>query len=224
MLLLEDEGIQRAGTKALIQMAAPKAQIYEANSYREAMKRFSEFSFDIAFLDYNLRDEHSGLDVLREMRRLELDTRAIILSSYRERELIIACIDAGASGYITKEMDAAGLFERALDVVFQGGIFLPATALGRGAFSPSVTVPQTKKSTESLGLHGRKLEALYYLCQGLPNKIIARKMGVAEDTVRKDYNPALFRIFGVARRTELIIEVSRRNLIIPKPVSRHNEE
>lgn len=224
VLLLEDEGIQRAGMKALIQMAAPRAQIQEASSYKEAVKRFSESAFDIAFLDYNLREEHSGLDVLKEIRRLELDTRAIILSSHREREIILACIDAGACGYITKEMDATGLFERALDIVFQGGIFLPATALGRGAFSPSVSVPPITKSTDSLGLHGRKLEALYYICQGLPNKVIARKMGVAEDTVRKDYNPSLFRLFGVARRTELILEVSRRNLIVPKPDSGHVDD
>ncbi|WP_250532866.1 response regulator transcription factor [Caballeronia sp. AZ10_KS36] len=226
VLLLEDEGIQRAGTKALIQMAAPRAQIQEAGSYQEAINRLAESCFHIAFLDYNLRDQHNGLDVLKAIRRMEVDTRAIILSSHREREIILACIDAGASGYITKEMDATGVFEKALQIVFEGGIFLPATALGRGAFSPNVSVPPMPTLTDSLGLHGRKLEALYYLCQGLPNKLIARKMGVAEDTVRKDYNPSLFRLFGVTRRTELILEVSRRNLIVPKPKSEseHNDD
>jgi two-component system, NarL family, nitrate/nitrite response regulator NarL len=217
VLLLEDEGIQRAGTKALIQMAAPRSQIQEANSYDEAMRKLQETRFEIAFVDYNLRTQHTGLDVLKEIRRLELDTRVIVLSSYRERELILSCIEAGACGYITKEMDADGLFERALDTVFMGGIFLPATALGRGAFSPNAPTANAPKPTVALGLKGRKLEALYYICQGYPNKLIARKMGVSEDTVRKDYNPSLFRLFGVARRTELIIEVSRRNLIVPKP-------
>lgn len=220
VLLLEDEGIQRAGTKALIQMAAPRAVIQEASSYSEAIAKISEAPFDIAFLDYNLRDQRNGLDVLKEIRRRELDIRAIMLSSYREREIVLACIDAGACGYITKEMDATNVFERALEIVFQGGVFLPATALGRGAFSPNVAAPAISKSPDSLGLHGRKLEALYYICQGLPNKLIARKMGVSEDTVRKDYNPSLFRLFGVARRTELILEVSRRNLIVPKPEPR----
>jgi two-component system, NarL family, nitrate/nitrite response regulator NarL len=219
VLLLEDEGIQRAGTRALIQMAAPRAQIQEANSYDQAVKRLTESNMDIAFLDYNLRGERSGLDVLKEIRRLELDTRAIMLSSYREREIVLACIDAGACGYIPKEMDATGLFERALDIVFQGGIFLPATVLGRGAFSPSANPPVLQNNAQSIGLHGRKLEALYYICQGLPNKLIAKKMGVSEDTVRKDYNPSLFRTFGVARRTELMLEVSRRNIIVPKPGS-----
>ena len=68
-------------------------------------------------------------------------------------------------------------------------------------------------------MNGRALEALYYLCQGLPNKTIASKMGVEEGTVRKDYIPKLFRIFKVARRTELLVEISRRGIRIPKPAS-----
>jgi len=217
VLLLEDEGVQRAGIRALIQMAAPRAQIYEASSYESALLVINQVCFDIAFLDYDLRAGSNGLDVLRKMRELDIDTRAIMLSSYRDRELVLACIDAGAAGYITKEMDATNLFERALETVFMGGVFLPASALGKGGHSPASNVSVQGTNVDSLGIRGRRLEVLYYLCQGLPNKAIARKMGVSEETIRKDYNPALFRLFGVARRTELILEVSRRKIVVPAP-------
>jgi two-component system nitrate/nitrite response regulator NarL len=49
----------------------------------------------------------------------------------------------------------------------------------------------------------------------LPNKTIAAKMQVEEGTIRKDYVPKLFRIFQVTRRTELLVEVSRRGIIVP---------
>ncbi|GJH16136.1 response regulator transcription factor [Caballeronia novacaledonica] len=217
VLLLEDEGVQRAGIRALIQMAAPRAQIHEASSYESAISAIQNVSFDIAFLDYDLRGAANGLDVLRKMRELDIDTRAIMLSSYRDRELVLACIDAGAAGFITKEMDATNLFERALETVFMGGVFLPASALGKGGHSPASNVNVQGGDVDSLGIRGRRLEVLYYLCQGLPNKTIARRMGVSEETIRKDYNPALFRVFGVARRTELILEVSRRNIVVPAP-------
>jgi two-component system, NarL family, nitrate/nitrite response regulator NarL len=217
VLLLEDEGIQRAGMKALIQNAAHRASIHEAGTYDEAVRKIGEAHFDIAFIDYNLREKYNGLDLLKEIRRTNLDTRVIMLSSVREREIILACIDAGASGYITKEMDAEGLFEQALDTVFKGAIFLPATALGPGARLSGSASSSKPIPADSLGIKGRKLDALYYLCQGYPNKLIARKIGVSEETVRKYYNPCLFRLFGVVRRTELILEVSRRNLIVPKP-------
>jgi len=219
ILLLEDEGIQRAGIKALIKSAVPRAQIHEAFSYESAISKFEQIRFDIAFLDHDLKRQKTGLDVLKKIRELDFDTRSIMLSSCDDKRLIIACIEAGACGYIMKEMDANGLFERALETVFQGGIFLPASALRKEGNSPESSAGLTGSTVESLGIKGRRLETLYYLCQGLPNKKIAIKMGVSEETIRKDYNPPLFRLFGVARRTELMFEVSRREIVIPKPPS-----
>jgi two-component system nitrate/nitrite response regulator NarL len=140
-----------------------------------------------------------------------------MLSGRAEKDLVMTCIEAGASGYILKDMDSEGLFRRALDTVFQGNIFLPASVIGRGGFSPSSTVAPSSVSAESIGVTGRALEVLYYLCQGLPNKAIANRMGIEEATVRKDYVPKLFKLFRVTRRTELLVEISRRGISIPTP-------
>ena len=183
-----------------------------ANSVKEAV-----IPFDIAFLDVDLKESRSGLDFLRHIRSLDVDTRAIMLSGRLEKEIVMTCIEAGASGYILKDMESEGLFRRALDTVFQGNIFLPASVIGRGGFSPAPAVAPASLSVESIGVTGRALEVLYYLCQGLPNKAIANRMGIEEATVRKDYVPKLFRLFRVARRTELLVEISRRGLSIPTP-------
>jgi two-component system nitrate/nitrite response regulator NarL len=221
ILILEDQALVRAGMRELIQISEPHGRIQEASSYDEAVEKLAAEPFDIAFLDIDLKAEKSGLDVLRHMRALEMDTRAIMLSGRSEREIVLECLSAGASGYILKDMESDGLFRRALDTVFQDSVFLPASVIGRGGFTPlsrsGLSVGGV--SAEALGVNGRALEALYYLCQGLPNKTIASKMAVEEGTVRKDYIPKLFRIFKVARRTELMIEISRRGLRIPKPGS-----
>ena len=217
ILLLEDQGLVRAGMHALIQISEPHARILEAASYEEAVTHAEAEPIDIAFLDIDLKDARSGLDFLRWLRMKELDTRAIMLSGRAEKEIVLACLNEGASGYILKDMESDGLFRRALDTVFQGSIFLPASVIGRGGFSPAQPAAPAAVSPESLGITGRALEALYYVCQGLPNKTIARHMGIEEGTVRKDYLPKLFRIFKVVRRTELLIEVSRRGIVIPAP-------
>jgi two-component system, NarL family, nitrate/nitrite response regulator NarL len=218
ILILEDQGLVRAGMRELIQICEPHSQIHEASSYQQAVDKLVSRVYDIAFLDIDLKAEKSGLDVLKHIRSLEIETRAIMLSGRSERELILECISAGASGYILKDMENDGLFRRALDTVFQGSIFLPTSALGRGGFTPSSLVGgQPNVSITDLGIQGRALEVLYYLCQGLPNKTIANKMGIEEGTIRKDYVPKLFRKFRVARRTELLVEISRRSIIIPKP-------
>ena len=218
ILLLEDQGLVRAGMRALIQICEPNAQIVEASSYEEAVAALAEGQFDIAFLDHDLKGEQTGLDFLDHLRAQEVETRAIMLSGRSDKELVLTCIDRGASGYILKDMDNDSLFRRALDTVFSGSIFLPANILGRGGFSPLGQPSKPADTPASLGIQGRLLETLYWVCQGLPNKLIARKMGIEEGTVRKDYLPNLFRKFGVVRRTELMVEVSRRGLVIPQPV------
>ncbi|HEX9931961.1 MAG TPA: response regulator transcription factor [Allosphingosinicella sp.] len=220
ILLLEDQALVRAGLRELIQISEPRAQIQEASSYEQAVARVEADRFDIAFLDIDLKGGRSGLDFLRWLRERELDTRAIMLSGRSDKEVVMECLNEGASGYILKDMDSEGLFRRALDTVFQGSIFLPANVIGRGGFSPPApAAPPAPVAADSLGISGRALEVLYYVCQGLPNKSIARNMGIEEGTVRKDYLPRLFRQFKVARRTELLIEVSRRGIVIPPPAA-----
>jgi two-component system nitrate/nitrite response regulator NarL len=219
ILILEDQALVRAGMRELIQISEPHAQIQEASSYDDAVEKFTSQQFDIAFLDIDLKREKSGLDVLKYIRSLEIDTRAIMLSGRTEREIVLECISAGASGYILKDMESDGLFRRALDTVFQGSVFLPASVVGRGGFTPASLSSPSGVPADLVGVTGRALEALYYLCQGLPNKTIANKMGVEEGTVRKDYIPKLFRTFKVVRRTELMVEISRRGIRIAKPES-----
>jgi two-component system, NarL family, nitrate/nitrite response regulator NarL len=218
ILLLEDQALVRAGMRELIQISEPRARIAEASSFEEAVARMEAESFDIAFLDIDLKGGRSGLDFLRWLRAQERDTRAIMLSGRAEKALVMECLGEGASGYILKDMDCDGLFRRALDTVFQGSVFLPANVIGRGsAEAAPAAAPSEPVTAQSLGISGRSAEVLYYVCQGLPNKSVARHMGIEEGTVRKDYLPRLFRLFGVARRTELLIEVSRRGIVIPPP-------
>ncbi|MGZ8335243.1 MAG: response regulator [Allosphingosinicella sp.] len=217
ILILEDQGLVRAGMRELIQISEPHADIQEAASFEQALARIEAGPIDIAFLDIDLKGGRSGLDFLKYLREHEIDTRAIMLSGRADKEVVLQCLQEGASGYILKDMESDGLFRRALDTVFQGSVFLPANVIGRGGFSPAQPSAPAPLSPESLGIGGRVLEALYWVCQGLPNKSIARNMGIEEGTVRKDYLPRLFRAFKVVRRTELLIEVSRRGMVVPPP-------
>lgn len=215
ILVLEDQGLVRAGMRELIRIAQPRARILEAASYEDAVTQLEAGRVDLAFIDFDLKSEKTGLDLLHYLRQRQIETRAIMLSGSAERQLVLDCLNAGACGYIPKDMSSDGLFQRALDTVFQGGIFVPVTAMARDGFSAPAVTPRPSVPAQSLGVSGRCLEVLYYLCQGLPNKAIASKMQVEEGTIRKDYVPKLFRIFQVTRRTELLVEVSRRGVIVP---------
>jgi two-component system nitrate/nitrite response regulator NarL len=217
VLLLDDQALVRAGMRALIEMSEPRARVAEAASCEEALELLAAEPADVAFLDVALKGPRTGLDVLRHIRERGLSTRAIILSADAANATVMDCLRLGASGYIVKDMDGDGLFRQALDAVLRGEIFLPP-GLASAAQTPgkSATAP-AGDSLEALGIRGRAVEVLYYLCQGYSNQLIARKMGVSERTIANDYNTRLFSQFRVTNRASLIVEVSRRGLAPPAP-------
>jgi two-component system nitrate/nitrite response regulator NarL len=215
VLLLDDQALVRAGMRALIEMSEPRARVEEAASCEEALELLAAEPADVAFLDVALKGPRTGLDVLRHIRERGLATRAIILSADAANATVMDCLRLGASGYIVKDMDGDGLFREALDAVLRGEIFLPP-GLARAAQAPG-------ESLEALGIRGRAVEVLYYLCQGYSNQLIASKMGVSERTIANDYNTRLFSQFRVTNRASLIVEVSRRGLAPPAPPVRRTD-
>lgn len=223
ILILEDQGLVRAGMRELIHICEPDAQILESNSFEDAIQKMTEHHFDFAFLDYELKSTRTGIDVLKYIREQDLDTRAIMLSGHTGQDLVLSCLNAGACGFIFKDLDDNNIFRNAIDTVLNGGIFIPASVSGHGKFDGPNAGTHADISLDSLGVSGRLLEVLGYLCQGLPNKSIANKMNIEEGTIRKDYVPKLFRIFKVARRIELLIEVSRLGLQFPRKFAGQNK-
>lgn len=216
ILLLEDFGLIRSGMHRLIVDSEPRAEVTEAASFDAAVAALERRPFDIAFLDYDLRSDKTGLDLLTWIRERDLLTRVIMLSGEADDNLVTACLKAGAGGYICKDLDGDDLFRRALDTVFQGGVFLPAGVLGRGGYSPGAARP-TPVSAASLGVTERAFEVLHFVSQGLPYKTVARALGIEEATVRQDHMPKLFRAFGVSKKDALLAELARRSLVIPPP-------
>jgi len=223
VLLVEDQGLVRAGMRTLLHIVEPQVQVVEAGSFDEALKLLSQRSFDIVFLDIELRTAKSGIDLLLQIRSDDLPCKVIMLSGSEDRDLILQCITSGASGYIVKGSGDETVFARALSTVFQDGVFLPDAVFGqdaKGGMVPVRSAPPPWPSWAEMGIAPRMLEVLYYVCQGLPNKSIARLMDIGEGTVRKTYVSDLLRLFKVTRRTELMIEVSRLGLRIPRPEPR----
>jgi two-component system, NarL family, nitrate/nitrite response regulator NarL len=213
-LLVEDQGLIRQAMKRLLIQCNPLLEIDEVASVDACIERLAGHSYDLMFLDYQLGGGRSGLEVLNWIAEHEVEVQTIMLSGQDDRETVMACIKAGAAGFISKSSDDGdAVFRVALETIMRGQIYLPHTAMGKGGFSPQAARPTY--GTEGMALSPRLAEALGYMCQGLPNKAIARKMGLTENTV-KEYIGELLERFGVRRRTELIVEMARRGLVIPR--------
>lgn len=219
VLIVEDHPLVSAGFKSILLEVNPDCKVDEAFGYELAVDRLSIQSFDLLFVDIDLRSSHSGVDLLRWAREENISAKIIMLSANDDADVILNCISAGASGYITKSFDDQASVKLAISTVLSDGVYLPA-AIFRNAGASGRSVACMAEEWVMERLSPRMQEVLYYLCQGLSNKEIARKMQISEGTVRKNYVSSLLRAFKVARRTSLVIEVARRGIKVaaPKPV------
>jgi len=208
-LLVEDQGLTRRAMKALLRLSDPHLVVDEARDFASCIACLAGGGHQLLFLDYQLGAGGSGLDVLRWIQERELAVRTVMLSAVDDRQTVLACIQAGASGFISKCSDGDGdVFRTAIETILRGQIYLPRTALDRGRGGAAAAV-------DALALSPRLAETLGYICQGLSNKGIARKMILSEHTV-KEYSSDLLGKFGVRKRTELIVEMARRGIVIPR--------
>ena len=210
ILVVDDHGLVRAGLVRLIRMNAPGVRVVEAAGYDDALAAIARESFEIVYLDLDLREQRTGMQLLSHIRAHDIPTKVVILSALDDYGTVVSCIEAGAAGYIAKSSEDEAGFSNAMAVILKGGIYISPVSRA-GAQPPRLPSPGAGRE---VALSPRQAEVLHYLCQGLSNKGIAHRLGISEGTVRKSYVSELFRLFGVARRTELIIEMARRGLTL----------
>jgi DNA-binding NarL/FixJ family response regulator len=132
-----------------------------------------------------------GLSVLRQAREREAQLRAIVLSSFEDREHIDSALAVGAAAYVVKTAHPDD-FASAIRQVFSHSIFLP------GEHSAANGGRQTQDQS---GLTRRELEILLLVSEGYSNAHMARMLWVTEQTV-KFHLSNIYRKIGVANRTE----------------------
>lgn len=200
VLLVDDHALFRAGLVLLLRLKHPGVEIHEAADVAQALDRLRRPGCaDLCLLDLDLK-ARSGLEVLQRARELAPAMAMVIVSATESPTAVLACIEAGAMSYIPKSASPEVL-SQALDRVLAGEVFLPDefAALAAG----------TARTAQALTR--RQREVLIRLNRGLPNKLIARELGITEYTV-KDHIADILRVLGVQNRTQAVIEARHLTL------------
>jgi DNA-binding NarL/FixJ family response regulator len=157
---------------------------------------------DLVMLDLGLPG-CSGIEALERFRERFPALPVVVVSGASNPSTINAALDLGAMGFIPKSAPSE-VFLSAVRLVASGGIYVPMEAL-RGA-------PDAGPGSQSeLELSPRQKEVLALLLKGLPNKLIARKLDISENTT-KIHVSAVLHALGVATRTQALIAANRLGL------------
>lgn len=200
VFLVDDHEVVRRGVADLIRTQSDLDIVGEAGTIRQARGRIEATRPDVAVLDVRLPDG-SGIDLCRDIRSRVPDVKCLILTAYDDDAAVRAAVMAGASGYVLK--DIAGT--RLLDAV-------RAVSTGRSLLDPSLARQAAAQIREradvddprlgSLGLRERQI--LRLIADGLTNRQIGEKLGIAEKTV-KNYVSSLLSKLGLERRTQAAV-------------------
>ncbi len=178
--IVDDHPLFRRGLIQLINTVPRFRLAGEASGGREGIALVRRTRPDLLLLDLNMKDM-SGLEVLRQLKADDLDTRVIMITVSDQAEDLVAALRLGADGYLLKDMEPEQMVES-----------LQAAAAGRVVISPALThllatamrgQPHPPNAHEA-ELTDQEQRILERIAGGLSNKAIARELDIAEGTVK----------------------------------------
>src|SRR5215469_15666296 len=193
VLVADDHPVVRQGLAVLLEVQDDIRLVGQAVNGQEAVRLTAELSPDVLLLDLKLPGL-DGIAVLTELVAQGVPTRVLVLTSGAGAAGPALALQAGASGFLYKDVDPDALV-RAIRSVHDGHTVLAPQAAGLVATRPGADV-------RGMGaLTSRELQVLALLADGRSNREIARMLGVAEKTVKTHVSAVLAKL-GVADRTQ----------------------
>ncbi|MGO1256595.1 MAG: response regulator [Microbacterium gubbeenense] len=202
VLLVDDHPVVRSGLRAVLDSAPELSVIGEAATGEEAIALASHLRPDVVLCDLRLGDGIDGIQATSAIRALDAPPAVLILTTFDRDAEILGAIEAGAAGYLLKDVDPEVIIDgiqraAAGDVVLAPDL---ASRVLRGIRSP---LPK---------LTDREIEVLRLLSTGATNREIARALFVTEATV-KTHLVHIFTKLGVDTRSRAIHVARERGLI-----------
>lgn len=180
ILVVDDHPLFRKGVIQLIQATPEFRFVGEAPSGKEGIQLAQHLHPDMILLDLNMKDMN-GVDVLKAIRDEGLDSRVIMLTVSDQADDLMAALQAGADGYLLKDMEPEDLMQKLVEAA-HGKITISERLTQ--LLVASLREKSRPTSLAEAGLTEQESRILDHLIGGKSNKLIARDMNIAEGTVK----------------------------------------
>jgi two-component system, NarL family, response regulator LiaR len=205
VLIADDHPVVRQGLRSLLSTQEDIQLVGEAADGEEAVALARELVPDVVLMDL-VMPGLDGVEATRRIREASPTTTVIVLTSFDQDEHVFPSIKAGAAGYLLKDVPPQELVE-AIRKADRGEALLHPTVAARLMRE----VAEGDRSAPADALTDRELEVLRLIARGLPNKQIARELGVAEKTVKTHVSNILAKLH-LADRTQAALYAVREGL------------
>jgi two-component system, NarL family, response regulator DevR len=196
--LVDDHEVVRRGVAEVLEDDPGITVAGEAGSCAEALARVPAVRPDVVVLDMRLPDG-DGAALCRELIARMPGLRCLVLTSYSDPDALDAAVQAGASGFLLKQVRGPALVSAVRTVAAGGSLFEELAPV-----APRARVPAAAGSDRLGSLTEQERSVLRLIGEGLTNRQIGERMGLAEKTV-KNYTSHLLAKLGLERRTQAAI-------------------
>lgn len=202
LVVVDDHPVVRHGLVSMLSYEKDMQVVGEAGDGAEAVRLILEQQPDVVLLDLRL-PQLSGIEVMKQVRAKQTDTRFLVLTTYDADEYIVPALSAGAQGYLLKDTTPEEL-TRAIRALAAGGSPLePAVA--------AKLLTSIKESGDD-ELSAREMDVLKLLVAGASNKMIAAQLNLSENTV-KSHLSHIFSKLQVQSRAEAVAVALQRGIV-----------
>lgn len=214
ILLADDHAVVRESIRKLLEEREDFIVVGEAADGESAVELAHRFKPNVVILDVNM-PRLNGIEATRRIRECSPATKILILSAYDYDQYVFALLEAGASGYLLKDVSCQELIRSIYSV-----------ARGEPVLYPSVALKVMQKFSRSNKCEGgnsadtltnRELEVLFMVANGLRNQEIAKRLYVSKRTVEA-HLASIFSKLKVNSRTEAILVALKEGMINLKDV------
>lgn len=196
VLTVDDHPLIRSALREVLRDMGGRVELLEAANPEEGLALLAgRADVDLAFLDLKFSG-HDGLDFVEKFRAVAPAVPLIVYTMHDDAATLRKALCHGASGIVPKT-HSVQLLRKAVELVMDGGVYVPpelVRVLAAGSENPAASPPRAAMSPQQWRI-------VELLAQGLPNKEIGRKLGIASSTVKNQLT-AVFGRLGVSNRTQ----------------------
>ena len=200
ILIVDDHDLFRAGLNMILKQDERISSVLEAGSVMEALAH-GQTEIDLILSDIQMPGLN-GLDGIKVLKEKFGSTPIIMLSASHDTGDMQNALESGAEGFLPKSSSAEMIIKSIAAVMTGSQCFPEDKDLER----------KNKNDKHPEELTARQLQVLSLLCEGKPNKIIARELDLSENTVRVHVS-AILSLLGVASRSEAMLVAQKQKLV-----------
>jgi NarL family two-component system response regulator LiaR len=205
VLIADDHAVVRQGLRTFLELQDDIEVVADVADGEAALRAAEEHEPDVVLMDL-VMPGGGGVEAIRALRKARPEARVLVLTSFLDDDKVFPAVRAGAAGYLLKDVEPAELV-RAIRTVDDGEALLHPAVAARLMEEFS----ETERPAEE-ALTAREREVLELIARGLPNKLIARDLEIAEKTVKTHVSSILSKL-GLTDRTQAALYAVRAGLI-----------